>query len=103
MTAAVRTAHNDLAPVHKHHHMCGYCDRCDFRRDIDAAVFESASGVKKLLVVNKRSGINALRLPPETVHRGITTIDIIRPVAWPPEQLRDDMPPFAVTVVVAGR
>jgi hypothetical protein len=76
-------------------------------RDIDTAAFESASGLKKLLVVNKRNRDIALQLPPEFAHGIITTVDVTagvtRPAAQPWSSSTLTLPPFAVTVVSAGK
>jgi hypothetical protein len=78
-----------------------------FRSDIDAAAFENASGVKKLLVVNKRNRGIVLQLPPEFAHGSITTVDVTadvsRPAAQPWSSSTLTLPPFAVTVVSAGK
>ena len=73
--------------------------------DIDTAAFESASGVKKLLLVNKRNRDITLQLPPEFTHSSITTVDVnastTRPAAKPWNGSELTLPPFAVTVIVA--
>jgi len=78
-----------------------------FGRDIDAAAFESGSGEKKLLVVNKRNRNITLQLPPEFAHGSVTTVDVTasvtRPAAQPWSSSTLTLPPFAVTVVVAKK
>jgi hypothetical protein len=74
-------------------------------RDIDAAAFQSAGDVKKLLVVNKRNRNITLQLPPEFAHGSVTTVDVTagvtRPVARAWIGTTMTLPPFAVTVIVA--
>lgn len=75
--------------------------------DIDSAALESASGVKKLLLINKRNRDIPLQLPPEFAHGSITTVDVsastTRPTTQPWSGSTLTLPPFAVTVIVAGK
>lgn len=79
----------------------------DFRNDIDAAAFESQSGAKKLLVINKRNRDITLQLPPEFAHGSFTTVDVsanaTRPAAQPLNNSTLTLPPFAVTLIMAGK
>jgi hypothetical protein len=76
-------------------------------RDIDAAAFQSAGDVKKLLLVNKRNRNLTLQLPPEFSHSSVTIVDIsagvTRPAARAWNGTTMTLPPFAVTVVVAEK
>ena len=76
-------------------------------RDIDAAVFQSADDVKKLLVVNKRSRNITLQLPPELAHGSVTTVDVNAGVSRPAARAWNGttmtLPPFAVAVVVTEK
>ena len=104
---ALRLLHDNFTPGDKLYHMPGFGGPRDFRRDIDAAAFESANGEKKLLVVNKRNRDIALQLPPEFSHGSVTTVDVnagvTRPAvrAWNGATLT--LTPFAITVIVAEK
>ena len=103
----LRLLHDNLTPGDKLFHAPGFGGPRDFRRDIDAAAFESTAGVKKLLVVNKRNRNITLQLPPEFSHGSITTVDVnagvTRPEAQPWSSSMLTLPPFAVIVVVAEK
>jgi hypothetical protein len=95
----LRLLHDNLAVGDKMLHMNSV------GKDIDAAAFQSAGGVKKLLVVNKRNRNITLQLPPEFSHGSVTTVDVAASVSRPAAQAWNGttmtLPPFAVTVVVA--
>jgi hypothetical protein len=97
----LRLLHDNFAVGDKMLHMNS------FGRDIDAAAFESGSGEKKLLVVNKRNRNITLQLPLEFAHGSVTTVDVTasvtRPAAQPWSSSTLTLPPFAVTVVVAEK
>jgi hypothetical protein len=103
----LRLLHDYLTPGDMLYHMSNFGGARDFRNDVDAAAFESASGVKKLLVVNKRNRGIVLQLPPEFAHGSITIVDVTagvtRPAARPWNGSTLTLPPFAVTVILAGK
>ena len=97
----LRLLHDKLSSGDRMFHMGG------IGYDIDTAALESAGGVKKLLLVNKRNRDIALQLPPEFAHGSITTVDVsastTRPATQPWSGSTLTLPPFAVTVIVAGK
>jgi hypothetical protein len=97
----LRLLHDNLTPGERMFRMG------PFGYDIDTAALESTSGVKKLLLVNKRNRDITLQLPPEFAHGSITTVDVsastTRPAAQPWSSSTLTLPPFAVTVIVAGK
>jgi hypothetical protein len=102
----LRMLHNNFTPGDTLYHMSNFGGARDFRNNTDAAAFQSPGGVKKLLVVNKRNRNITLQLPPEFAHGSITTADVNAGVRRPAAQIWNSstltLPPFAVTVLVAG-
>jgi hypothetical protein len=84
-----------------------FCHMGPFGGEIDTAAIESTSGVKKLLLVNKRNRDITLQLPPEFAHGSITTVDVNASTTRPSPQVWNNstltLPPFAVAVIVAGK
>ena len=101
----LRLLHDNFTPGDTLYHMNGFGRPRDSRGDVDAAAFQSVSGVRKLLVVNKRNREITLQLPAEFAHGKITIADAgagtTRPAAQTWNSSTLTLPPFAVTVIVA--